>query len=67
MMSIRATTPSDAAWIRSFLDERWGGQERLANGERYRPGDLPAFVAEDAAKIVEYAASGSSGRGRISA
>lgn len=43
------------------------GQERLANGERYRPGDLPAFVAEDAAKIVEYAASGSSGRGRISA
>ena len=56
MVSVRATTPGDAAWIRSFLDQRWGGQEQVANGERYRPGDLPGFVAEADGQIVGYAA-----------
>src|SRR6187200_517159 len=38
MVNVRATTPADAAWIRSFLDDRWGGQEQVANGEVYPPG-----------------------------
>ena len=56
MVSVRATTLGDAAWIRSFLDERWGGQEQVAKGERYRPGDLPGFIAEADGRIVGYAA-----------
>ena len=56
MVSVRATTPGDAAWIRSFLDQRWGGQEQISNGERYRPRDLPGFVAEAEGQIVGYAA-----------
>ena len=48
--------PEDERWIRSFLDERWGGQEQVANGESYRPADLPGFLARIDGEIVGYAA-----------
>src|SRR6188508_318914 len=63
MVNVRATTPADAAWIRSFLDDRWGGQEQVANGEVYRPGDLPGFVAVADGRIVGYAALRVVGKG----
>jgi ribosomal protein S18 acetylase RimI-like enzyme len=56
MLRVRATGPSDEAWIRALLDERWGGQEQVANGAVYRPADLPGFVVEIGSTIVGYAA-----------
>jgi ribosomal protein S18 acetylase RimI-like enzyme len=56
MLRIRATGPSDEVWIRALLDERWGGQEQVANGAVYRPADLPGFVVEIGSTIAGYAA-----------
>lgn len=53
---VRYAGPEDASWIRALLDERWGGQEQVANGEAYRPADLPGFVAELDDAVVGYAA-----------
>ncbi len=55
-VEVRPAEPDDEAWIRSFLDERWGGQEQVANGESYRPADLPGFLACIEGEIVGYAA-----------
>lgn len=56
MLSIRPATPGDEGWIRSALDDRWGGQEQVANGQAYRPAELPGFVAELGDDLVGYAA-----------
>ena len=55
-MLVRTVTADDQPWIRAFLDERWGGQEQVANGETFRPADLPGYLAEIDGEIVGYAA-----------
>jgi ribosomal protein S18 acetylase RimI-like enzyme len=55
-IAVRRASDDDAAWIRSFLDQRWGGQEQVANGISYRPADLPGFLARIDGEIVGYAA-----------
>jgi len=56
MLRVRATGPDDDDWIRALLDERWGGQEQVADGAVYRPADLPGFVVEIGSTIAGYAA-----------
>lgn len=56
LIEVRMAGTEDATWIRSFLDERWGGQEQVANGSSYRPADLPGFLARIDGEIVGYAA-----------
>ncbi|HEY7400355.1 MAG TPA: GNAT family N-acetyltransferase [Actinomycetota bacterium] len=56
MIGVRAADTGDAGWIERLLDEGWGGPEQVANGERYRPADLPGFVAELDGERVGYAA-----------
>ena len=56
MVYVRAAGPQDEAWIRALLEDRWGGQEQVVNGESYRPTDLAGFVALLGGEIVGYAA-----------
>jgi ribosomal protein S18 acetylase RimI-like enzyme len=55
MVHVRTADAHDLPWIRALLDTRWGGQEQVANGEAYRPADLPGFLAVDGDAIVGYA------------
>jgi ribosomal protein S18 acetylase RimI-like enzyme len=55
-IAIRPSSEKDDAWLERLLDEHWGGPFQVANGERYRPADLPGFVAELAGGRVGYAA-----------
>jgi len=55
-IAVRASSEADDAWLERLLDEHWGGAFQVANGERYRPADLPGFVAELAGSRVGYAA-----------
>jgi ribosomal protein S18 acetylase RimI-like enzyme len=55
-MYVRRATEDDEAWIRTFLDERWGGQEQVENGGAYRPADLPGFLVEEGGETIGYAA-----------
>lgn len=55
-IEVRTAGADAEPWIRSLLDERWGGQEQVANGESYRPADLPGFLARIDGEIVGYAA-----------
>ena len=56
VVEVRRRAPTDEAWIRSLLDERWGGPEQVANGESYRPTELPGLLARIDGAIVGYAA-----------
>jgi ribosomal protein S18 acetylase RimI-like enzyme len=56
VIGVRAVDAGDTGWIERLLDEGWGGPEQVANGERYRPADLPGFVAELDGERVGYAA-----------
>jgi ribosomal protein S18 acetylase RimI-like enzyme len=56
LIEIRPADASDAEWLRVLQEERWGGPIQVANGERYRPADLPGFVAEIGGERVGYAA-----------
>jgi len=53
---VRAAEQGDLPWIRNLLDDRWGGQEQVENGEVYRPARLPCFVASEDGERVGYAA-----------
>lgn len=55
MVHVRAAVAHDLPWIRALLDARWGGQEQVANGDTYRPTELPGFLAVDGDAIVGYA------------
>jgi ribosomal protein S18 acetylase RimI-like enzyme len=56
LIEVRAAEGGDLPWIRELLDEHWGGQEQVVNGEVYRPADLPGFVATIDGEWVGYAA-----------
>lgn len=56
MIHVRPAAPQDETWIRALLEERWGGQEQVVNGEAYRPADLPGFVAVLGGEPAGYAA-----------
>ncbi len=55
-MLLREADPDDGPWIRALLDERWGGQEQVVDGESYRPAELPGFIAAIDDERVGYAA-----------
>ncbi|HET6714737.1 MAG TPA: GNAT family N-acetyltransferase [Actinomycetota bacterium] len=55
-MLVRDAGPEDLPWIRALLDERWGGQEQVVDGESYRPAELPGFIATIDDERVGYAA-----------
>jgi hypothetical protein len=49
---VRTLRSTDREWLLALMEERWGGPEQVANGERFRPADLPGMVAEiDAARV----------------
>ncbi len=56
VIEVRAAERGDLPWIRELLDEHWGGEEQVVNGESYRPADLPGFVATIDGERVGYAA-----------
>jgi N-acetylglutamate synthase-like GNAT family acetyltransferase len=56
VIEVRAAERGDLPWIRELLDEHWGGQEQIVNGESYRPADLPGLVAAIDGERVGYAA-----------
>lgn len=56
MIEVRPAGTGDLDWIERLLEEGWGGPEQVANGERYRPADLPGLVAELERERVGYAA-----------
>ena len=45
--NLRRLTPSDLPPLRQFLIEHWGGEEIIARGIIYYPGQLDGFVVED--------------------
>ena len=45
-MLVRVAAAEDETLDPVPARERWGGQEQVANGEVFRPADLPGFVAE---------------------
>jgi N-acetylglutamate synthase-like GNAT family acetyltransferase len=56
VIEVRAAERGDLPWIRDLLDEHWGGQEQVVNGESYRPADLPGFIATIDGERVGFAA-----------
>jgi ribosomal protein S18 acetylase RimI-like enzyme len=51
-VEVRTLRATDREWLLALMEERWGGPEQVANGERFRPADLPGMVAEiDAARV----------------
>jgi ribosomal protein S18 acetylase RimI-like enzyme len=56
VIDIRPADASDAGWLHDLQEDHWGGQFQVANGERYRPADLPGLVAEVDSERVGYAA-----------
>ena len=56
VVEVRRAGPADEPWIRSLLDDRWGGQVQVSNGEAYRPAELPGLLASIDGAIVGYAA-----------
>ena len=56
MLEVRPSVDADGPWLRRLQDEHWGGHGQVANGERYRPADLPGFVAQIGSERVGYAA-----------
>jgi ribosomal protein S18 acetylase RimI-like enzyme len=55
-VEIRSADASDTAWLEQIMDEEWGGPFQVANGESYRPTDLPCVIAELDGERVGYAA-----------
>jgi ribosomal protein S18 acetylase RimI-like enzyme len=55
-MLVREAGPEDLVWIHDLLDERWGGQEQVVDGESYRPAELAGFIAMIDDQRVGYAA-----------
>jgi ribosomal protein S18 acetylase RimI-like enzyme len=45
--NLRRLTPADLPRLRQFLIEHWGGEEIIARGIIYYPGQLDGFVVED--------------------
>jgi GNAT superfamily N-acetyltransferase len=45
--NLRRLTPSDLPTLRQFLIKHWGGEEIIAHGIIYHPGQLGGFVVED--------------------
>jgi hypothetical protein len=58
---VRDAGPDDVPWIRALLDERWDGQEQVADVESYRPAELPGFIAAIGDERVGYERSLSRG------
>ena len=47
---------ADVVWLDGIMAEEWGGPIQVANGECYRPTDLPCLIATIHGERVGYAA-----------
>jgi GNAT superfamily N-acetyltransferase len=53
-LSIRPPSPADAAWINSFLRDRWGATTIVVHGEVIEAARLPALMAGDRLGLATY-------------
>ncbi len=53
--AVRPVGEGDLDWMHALMDEHWGGQTQVENGEVYRPADLPGFVAVQEGERIGYA------------
>lgn len=51
-VTIMATTPQDADWVRQFIIDHWGAEIVVICGQVYRPHEFPGFVAMAGAERV---------------
>jgi hypothetical protein len=51
---IRQAEPADAAWISSFLRERWHATTMAVHGELIEAAGLPALMAENRQGLATY-------------
>ncbi len=43
--NLRATTPADIPWIKTWLNQNWGSERMVARGDVFYPGDHAGFAA----------------------
>ncbi len=46
-LTIRPLDLDDLAWLRALMNESWGGEVQIVNGEAFRPANQPGFLAEE--------------------
>ena len=55
--NIRATTPADIPWIKTWLNQNWGSERMVARGDVFYPADhagFAAILADEPAGLLTY-------------
>ena len=51
-MSIRKLLDDERTWVNDFIANYWGSKQILVHNEKYVPGDLEGFIAENNEKKI---------------